>query len=133
MKNTNGNILWGIAFILVGIGFFGKMLGIWNFCFTSFNGWWTLLIIVPCCISLFSHGPKKVNIIGLAIGLVLLLDQINIIRGISVFDLFIPIILIGIGISFFFQKKSASTNNEKTDIPDSMSGKIIKESNDNEK
>lgn len=121
MKNTNGNIVWGSLFILVGIGFIGKVFGIWNFCFNLFDGWWTLLIIVPCCISLFSRGPKKGNIIGLAIGLVLLLDQINIIRGISVFDLFIPIILIGIGISFFFQKSSTSINNEKSDIPDPMS------------
>lgn len=120
MKNTKSNILWGSLFILVGIGFIGKVFNVCNFSFSLFDGWWTLLIIIPCCISLFSRGPKKANIIGLAIGLVLLLDQINIIRGISVFDLFIPIILIGIGISFFFQKSTTSIHNEKSDISDSM-------------
>lgn len=104
MKKINGNILWGSAFILVGIGFIGKILGIWDFCFDTFDGWWTMIIIIPCCISLINSGPRKGNLIVLAIGLLLLLEQLNIIQGISVFNLIIPIILIAIGISFFFQK-----------------------------
>lgn len=113
MKNTKSNILWGIFFILVGIGFTGKALNLWNFSFNLFDGWWTMIIIVPCCISLSNHGPRKMNLIGLVIGLLLLLDQVNIIRGISVFDLFIPIILIVIGVSFFFRNKTANS-----DFPD---------------
>lgn len=121
MKNRNHNVLWGITFILLGIGFIGNVFGIWNFSLTAFEGWWTLFIIVPCGISLFSYGPKKGNIIGLAIGLVLLLNEINIIKGISVFDLSISILFIGIGVSFFFKKDSTSTNNKKTDYQDPMS------------
>lgn len=103
MINRNGNILWGIIFVLVGIGFLGKVFNIWTFSFTSIDGWWTLFIIIPCCISLISRGPGKANIIGLTIGLILLLDQVNIIRGISVFDMAIPVVLIVIGIRFFFK------------------------------
>lgn len=126
MKNAKGNILWGSLFILAGIVFIGKVYGIWNFCFKLFDGWWTFLIIAPCCISLFCRGSKKANIIGLAIGLVLLLDQTNIIRGVSVFDLFIPISLIGIGISFFIRKSHNFMHTEKSDIPDSMSEQKFK-------
>lgn len=133
LKNTKSNILWGIIFILVGLGFFGKIFGIWNFNFNLFDGWWTFIIIVPCCISLFSHGPKKINTIGLSVGLVLLLDQTNIIRGISVFDLCIPLILIGIGVSFFIQKNEAFTSNKKSDISDSKSEQFDKGGVGNEK
>lgn len=103
MKNTKSNILWGVLFILVGLGFFGQVFGIWNLGFNLFDGWWTLIIIVPCCISLINRGPKKINMIGLVVGILLLLDQVNMIRGISVFNLFIPIILVVFGLSFFIK------------------------------
>ncbi len=38
-----------------------------------FEGWWTLFIIVPCFIGLFTEKEKTGNIIGLLIGIVLFL------------------------------------------------------------
>lgn len=110
MRNAKGNIIWGILFILVGIGFAGKIFGIWDLNFHLFDGWWTMFIIVPSCINLMNRGPRKGNIIGLAVGLLLLLDQLNIFKKISVFDLSIPVILIAIGISFFFKSNGKDEN-----------------------
>lgn len=105
MRNTAGNILWGIAFILVGIGFAGNAFGIWNF-ELFFDGWWTLFIIVPCGISLVQHGPKAGTVIGLIIGLMFLLSEQNIIRNVSVFQLIVPMIFVAIGVSFIFRNKT---------------------------
>ena len=50
-----GSLLWGLVFIAVGI-----IVGLNSFKVTNidlfFNGWWTLFIIVPCFIDLFSES-----------------------------------------------------------------------------
>ena len=47
MKKTLTNFLWGLFFIIIGIGFLGEALNLWNF-ELFFPGWWTLFIIIPC-------------------------------------------------------------------------------------
>ena len=65
-------ILWGIAFIFAGVIFALNAFGITDI-EIFFYGWWTLFIIVPCFIGIFSEREKTGNIIGLAIGVFLLL------------------------------------------------------------
>lgn len=55
MKKKLTNILWGLFFIIIGVGFAGNALGIWDFNL-FFPGWWTLLIIIPCFISMIQSG-----------------------------------------------------------------------------
>lgn len=96
------NILWGIAFIIVGVVIALNALEITNINL-FFSGWWTLFIIVPCFIGLFKEESKTGNIIGLIIGSMLFLACQKMISFNLVWKLFIPIILIIVGISFIFK------------------------------
>lgn len=108
MRNRLGNLLWGVAFILVGIGFTGNVFDIWNF-HLFFNGWWTLFIIVPCGISMVKNGVNVSNIIGMGIGVLFLLSAQDIVRGALIGKLIFPLILIVIGLAFVL-KSSGSAN-----------------------
>ena len=78
MKLSRTDLFWGIALIVIGIGFGGEALGLWNF-EVFFNGWWTLFIIVPCLTNMFESGIKRSNTIGLTIGSLLLLSSWNVV------------------------------------------------------
>lgn len=101
-RNRIGSMLWGAAFILVGIGIAGNAFHIWNFDL-FFNGWWTLFIIVPCSISIIQNGPRSGSMIGLIIGILLLLMQQEIVQWSTVGDLIVPIILVVIGLGFILR------------------------------
>lgn len=93
------NILWGFVLVIVGI-----ILGLKEFNVINFNiffdGWWTLFIIVPCFIDLFSDKDKTGDIIGILIGLLLLLACLDLINFDTVLRLIFPAILVIIGLSF---------------------------------
>ncbi len=40
-----------------------------------FKGWWTLIIIIPCVVSIIRRGAGSGRIIGLVIGVILLLGS----------------------------------------------------------
>ena len=107
-----GNILWGVVFIVIGLIIAGNTLGITDINI-FFDGWWTLLIIIPCFIGLFKEREKTGNIIGLIIGIVLLLSCQNIVDFDIIWKLLFPVILVGIGISLI--------------VKDAVSGKVNKE------
>ena len=92
MKISRSDLLWGISLIVIGIGFGGEALGLWNF-EVFFNGWWTLFIIVPCLTNMFESGVKRSNTIGLTIGSLLLLSSWNVILE----ELVVPLLLVVIG------------------------------------
>lgn len=96
------NVLWGLAFIAVGLLIAGKILDVIRF-EIFFDGWWTLFIIVPCFIGLFDKGSKTGNLIGMGIGVVLLLACQDILDFSLVWKLLFPAILIIIGCSFIFK------------------------------
>ena len=110
MKKTN-NLLWGIVLIVIGI-----ILGLNALEITSinifFDGWWTLFIIIPSIIGLINDDDKVDNIFGLFIGLALLLICQNIIDFDLLLKLFLPIILIFVGLSLIFKNK-VTTNIKK--------------------
>lgn len=106
------NVLWGLVLILVGIIIGGNALGITNI-EIFFDGWWTLFIIVPCAIGLFNDNEKTGNIIGLIIGISLLLACQDIIDFEIIGKLWLPVILVCIGISIIFK--------------DTIGGKVNKE------
>ena len=100
MKKVS-NLLWGIILVAVGVILALNALG-----FASidifFDGWWTLFIIVPCTIGLFTDYDKTGNLIGILIGLVLLLCC----QGLWDFDmirkLLIPAVIVIIGLKLIF-------------------------------
>lgn len=107
------NILWGIVFIIIGVIWSLNALDITNINI-FFDGWWTLLIIVPCFIDLFKEHDKTGNIIGIIIGIILLFACQDIIDFEIVWKLCVPIILILIGISMVF--KNALNKKETAQI-----------------
>ena len=87
MKLSRTDLFWGIALIVIGIGFGGEALGLWNF-EVFFNGWG-----VPCLTNMFESGIKRSNTIGLTIGSLLLLSSWNVVPE----ELVVPLLLVVIG------------------------------------
>lgn len=102
MKNRITGILWGIAFIIAGVGFAGDAFEFWNF-ELFFNGWWTLFLIVPSVISLFENGLRTSTLTLLGVGVILLLMEQNIINPVLVSKLLVPALLIIIGVHILFR------------------------------
>lgn len=112
MKRTT-SILWGCVLVALGVILGVNALGIAQINI-FFPGWWTLFIIVPCLISLFSSGSDKTgDIIGIMIGACLLLACQGVIAFGTLWKLLVPAILIIIGLSIIFK--------------DALKGKVVKE------
>lgn len=112
MKFKVSNLLWGLAFILVGVLLYCKAfldidISIWNIFFRI----WPIAIIVPNLISLFTKDRKMGNIFGLIIGIILILLANDIISGAVLKKIIFPLIFIFIGISIIF--KGAFNNSHK--------------------
>lgn len=96
------NVMWGLAFIVIGIIVLLNSFNITNIDL-FFDGWWTLFIIIPSLTGLITDYDKKSNLIGLIIGVSLLLLSLDIVDFDSMFKLVIPLIFIIIGVSFIFK------------------------------
>ena len=90
--NNIKNILWGIILVIIGVIIGLNTIGITDIDI-FFDGWWTLVIIVPWFIGLFTNKDKTGNIIGLLVGVILLLGMQNIID-------FSIIVIIGLSLIF---------------------------------
>ena len=88
-----GNVLWGIVLVAIGLIIGGTALGITNINI-FFDGWWTLIIIIPCFIGLFKEREKTVNIIGMLIGIALLCACQDILDFNLIWKLILPAILV---------------------------------------
>lgn len=95
------SILWGLVLIAVGVIFALNAFGVTDID-VFFDGWWTLFIIVPCAIGLFSEREKMGNIIGLCIGVFLLLCCQDVLGFDMLWKLAIPVIIILIGVKMIF-------------------------------
>ncbi|HHT24700.1 MAG TPA: cell wall-active antibiotics response protein [Clostridiaceae bacterium] len=113
MNNKNiSRIIWGVALVLVGIIFALNALGLTDISI-FFKGWWTLFIIVPSVVGLLSQRGKFGSLIGLMIGVALLLSAQGILDFALVWKLFIPIIIILIGLKMIFKSTFNKNTNEK--------------------
>lgn len=106
MKNVS-NTLWGIVLIALGLILGLNATGLVDIDI-FFAGWWTLFIIVPCFIGLFSDKDKTGSFIGLLVGVCLLLGCQDIIDFDILFKLIVPVILVIIGFSVIFKDKMSS-------------------------
>ena len=97
MKNRAG-LAWGLALIAIGIIWGGNALGIFDINI-FFDGWWTLFIIIPCLYGLIVEREKIGNLIGLLIGTLLLLAAQDVITFGLIWRIFIPVVLIIIGLN----------------------------------
>lgn len=96
------NIVYGIMLILLGIIIALISLDLIH---TNllFNGWWTLVIIIPSIIGLLFDDDKLGNLISLIIGILLLLGVRNIIDYKILLKLFVPILLVTVGLSLILK------------------------------
>lgn len=110
--NSISKYIWGIVLIVIGVIIGINSLGIASINI-FFKGWWTLFIIVPCFIGLFSKKDFASNAIGLVIGIALLLGVRDIVKFEIITKLIIPFILVAIGVSIVFSEKIKSGLTEK--------------------
>ncbi len=104
MKNHK-NVIWGIILIVVGLIFGTNALGITSINI-FFDGWWTLFIIVPCAVGLFTNRDKMGNLIGLLIGVALLLTCQDVFDSAIILKLTVPVIIIMLGVRLLFKGRS---------------------------
>ena len=110
--NNIKNVLWGIVLVIVGVIIGLNTMGITDIDI-FFDGWWTLFIIVPCFIGLFTNKDKTGNIIGLLVGVILLLGMQNIIDFSLIWKLLLPSVIVIIGLSLIFKNTfNSKINNE---------------------
>ena len=110
--NNIKNILWGIILVIIGVIIGLNTIGITDIDI-FFDGWWTLVIIVPCFIGLFTNKDKTGNIIGPLVGVILLLGMQNIIDFNLIWKLLLPSIIVIIGLSLIFKNTfNSKINNE---------------------
>ena len=98
MKKITGIVI-GILLIAYGITYILSTLGIADINI-SFDGWWTLFIIIPCLNGLITSREKVGYAIGLALGVMLLLASQGIISYDMIWTLIIPVAAIALGIKF---------------------------------
>ena len=95
------SILWGIVLIAAGVIFGLNALEIVDVNI-FFDGWWTLFIIVPCAVGVFSDSDKTGNIFGLVFGVLLLLNCQGILTFGMLWKLAVAVIVILVGIKLIF-------------------------------
>lgn len=106
--------LWGVILIGIGIILLLNALEIIKINI-FFNGWWTLLIILPCFINLFNSNKesKTGDIIGLLIGIILLLLMQGLLNIELIIKLFMPVVFLIIGLYLLFGNKYKNEVNSK--------------------
>ncbi len=110
MKKAS-SILWGIVLIAAGALFALNALNITNIDI-FFEGWWTLFIIVPCAVGLFTEREKTGNSIGIAVGVFLLLCCQDILSFSIFWKLIVPAIIVIVGLKMVFNGLFANKANE---------------------
>ncbi len=98
------NLFWGILLIVVGILFLGRNMDWWDFSI-FFDGWWTLFLIVPSVISLVRREGIGTSFLILALGVLMLLACQDVIEWSTIWKIFVPLIIIVIGLSIIFANR----------------------------
>ena len=93
----NKSILWGIVLIAIGVLIALKAFDLVQISL-FFSGWWTLFIIVPCTIGLFTEREKTGNAIGVLVGVFLLLCCQSVLSFSMLWKLLVPAVIIIVGI-----------------------------------
>ena len=97
MKDSK-KIFLGVLLLILGVLVALNVFGITNIDF-FFPGWWTLFIIIPCFIGIFTERDKAGNVMGLLLGIGLLLAAQDVIDFSTLWKLAIPAFIIFVAIN----------------------------------
>lgn len=130
--NNKGKIIGGVLLLLLGIGLMLEITNVINF---SFDGWWTVFIIVPCFVGLFTDKHKALPLIGIGVGVLLLMAAQGIVSWNDIWKFIICLVLIVWGITLIFGRKctkgcSAADNQSVDELKQiSQDGRSIRQIN----
>lgn len=96
------NMFWGLLLIVIGVLFLGRNMDWWDFSI-FFRGWWTLFLIVPSFISLIKQENIGSSFLIFLLGILLLLACQDVIDWDILWKIFVPVIIIVIGLSILFR------------------------------
>lgn len=113
MNTNRNNVLWGLIFIILGVGFAGNVFDLWSFSI-FFPGWWTLFLIIPCAASLYHNGIQTGPLVGFSVGVMFFLSSQGFISGNLIVRLFVPVVLIIIGASIILSSSPRKTISYKS-------------------
>ncbi len=104
MKKNISPLLFGIVFILAGLGYVGSAFFNWDFTI-FFDGWWTLFIIIPSFISILSNGPRAFNVGAFLVGVLFLLSEMDppIISSDKMWEVVVSVVIIYIGLTLIIK------------------------------
>lgn len=115
MKRNSNGFIWGIILIVLGLFIAGKAFGLLRFTI-FFDGWWTLFIIIPCFIGLFSNEHGKISyLVGLCVGVLLLMSAQDMITWRMFGPLLFAVVLVLAGIGILFKKDPSQYHNQYTE------------------
>ena len=119
-------IIWGVAIIALGVIFAGKAIGWFDFDI-FFKGWWTLFIIVPSVISLFTEKDKLASLGFISAGIILLLAAQEVITYDTAWKIILAVILILIGLGLILKTIFHSNNDKEVEekVRDLEDGKTM--------
>ncbi|MBQ9964840.1 MAG: hypothetical protein IJP14_06960 [Clostridia bacterium] len=100
MKKVS-RIVWGVVLVAVGAVLALNALGIADIDL-FFDGWWSLFLIIPCAVGLFTERDKTGNLIGLLIGVFLLLCAQDILSFSMLWKIVVPAVIILVGLKLIF-------------------------------
>lgn len=95
------SVLWGIALVAAGTVFALNALNITSIDI-FFDGWWSLFLIIPCGVGLFTEKKKSGNLFGLALGIFLLLCAQDVLAYDLFWKLLIPAMVVIAGLRLVF-------------------------------
>ncbi len=107
-------IVGGLLMILLGSYWLLKVVGVIPPDFTLFfPGWWTLFLIVPGLVGLFTSRDKTLPLIAILVGTALLLASLGVITWTQLWQLILPAIVIVLGfyllVSGLMRKRTVKT------------------------
>ena len=126
VKFNFSSIIWGILLVAAGVLFALNSFGITDID-VFFKGWWTLFIIVPCAVNLFTDRNLDNiigNLFGIAIGVFLLLCARDILEYSMLWKLLLPAFVVIIGLKMLikgiFGRKVWSDDDDDDDFDETL-------------
>lgn len=107
-------IIWGVAIIALGLIFGLNALGLFNFNI-FFDGWWTLFIIVPSVISLFTEKDKLASLGFIAVGIILLLAAQDVFSYDIAWKVILAVFLVVAGLTIIIRSTFHNKNDQEVE------------------